>query len=133
MAKRSFFLYRYDGQGRVIESQVPDGGVSEYVYDAVGRLTSSNRENSISYDANGNVRSLRRLSAMGTTIANLSMSYTGGGNRLASVTNTGTEDKGTFSYSYDSSGNLTTDGRNRLQIQTKALTPVSSPVWSSPS
>ena len=29
LAKRSFFLYRYDGQGRVIESQVPDGGVSE--------------------------------------------------------------------------------------------------------
>ena len=41
MAKRSFFLYRYDGQGRVIESQVPDGGVSEYVYDVRGRLVAS--------------------------------------------------------------------------------------------
>ena len=102
-----------------------------YGYDAIGRMISSNNENNISYDANGNVMSLRRISATGTTIADLSMSYSG--NRLASVTNTGTEDTGTFTYAYDSSGNLTSDGRNRLQIQNKALTPVSSPVWSSPS
>ena len=47
------------------------------------------------------------------------MSYAG--NRLQGVTNTGTEDTGTFSYSYDSSGNLTTDGRNRLEIQNNVL------------
>ena len=43
--------------------------------------------NNIRYDANGNVRSLRRLSATGTTIANLSMSYNDNdrGNRLESV------------------------------------------------
>ncbi|MCQ2181071.1 MAG: hypothetical protein MJY50_03310 [Bacteroidales bacterium] len=32
-----------------------------------------------------------------------------------------TEDTGTFTYSYDSSGNLTTDTRNRLQIQNNVL------------
>ena len=108
----------------VIESQVPDGGVSEYGYDAIGRLISSNNENNISYDANGNVRSLRRISATGEEIiADLTMSYNDNnrGNRLASVTNTGTEDTGTFTYAYDSSGNLTSDGRNRLQIQNNVL------------
>ena len=108
----------------VIESQVPDGGVSEYGYDAIGRLISSNNENNISYDANGNVRSLRRISATGEEIiADLTMSYNDNnrGNRLASVTNTGTEDTGTFTYAYDSSGNLTSDTRNSLEIQNNVL------------
>ena len=90
-----------------------------YVYDAMGRLTSSNQEDNIRYDANGNVTALRRLSATGTTIANLSMSYAG--NRLESVTNTGIEDRGTFTYAYDPSGNLTSDSRNCLEIHNNVL------------
>ena len=90
-----------------------------YVYDAAGRLTSSKLETGISYDSNGNVTALRRLSAAGATTADLTMTYAG--NRLQTVTNKGTEDKGTFSYAYDSSGNLTSDPHNRLEIQNNVL------------
>ena len=38
-----------------------------YGYDAIGRLTSSNQENDIRYDANGNVTALSRISATGAT------------------------------------------------------------------
>ena len=49
------------------------------------------------------------------------LTMTNAGNRLQTVTNKGTEDKGTFSYAYDSSGNLTSDPHNRLEIQNNVL------------
>ena len=51
--------------------------------------------------------------------SDLTMTYAG--NRLQTVTNKGTEDKGTFSYAYDSSGNLTSDPHNRLEIRNNVL------------
>ena len=46
-----------------------------------------------------------RLPAAGSATADLTMSYAG--NRLASVSNGGSEQLGTFSYEYDSNGNMT--------------------------
>ena len=43
------------------------------------------------------------------------------GNRLSSVTDSGSEEAGTHSYSYDASGNLTRDGRKRLEFSHNVL------------
>ena len=73
------------------------GLISESVTQHYG---ASARSDSYGYDANGNVRSLRRISATGEEII---------------------ADRGTFSYAYDSAGNLTSDGRNHLEIQNNVL------------
>ena len=43
------------------------------------------------------------------------------GNRLSSVTDSGSEESGTHTYAYDASGNLTRDGRKRLEFTHNVL------------
>ncbi|MET7256154.1 DUF6443 domain-containing protein [Dyadobacter fermentans] len=87
-----------------------------FTYDAANRLTGANgaggyvdTENGITYDKNGNIKTLVRS---GAAVDNLAYTYSG--NRLSSVSdgsgnNLGVK-SGASSYSYDGNGNMTADG-----------------------
>ncbi|WP_215234228.1 DUF6443 domain-containing protein [Dyadobacter linearis] len=87
-----------------------------FTYDGANRLTGStglsgylDTEKNITYDKNGNVKTLVRA---GAAVDNLTYAYTG--NRLSNVTdgsgsNLGVKN-GASSYAYDANGNMTTDG-----------------------
>src|SRR5690606_10810071 len=97
-----------------------------YDYDRMGRLLGADsfrRESSawangnefdvfnIAYDANGNLKSLRRRKENGSTIDNLSFSYTSGTNKLNILTDAAgaqaSWDASTMLYAYDQRGNVT--------------------------
>ena len=76
-----------------------------FTYDGANRLTGSSgtggyahTENGITYDRNGNIKTLNRA---GFAAENLAYAYSG--NRLSSI--------GSNSYTYDGNGNMLTDGR----------------------
>jgi RHS repeat-associated protein len=88
-----------------------------YVYDQLNRLnggnsTAGNNENSISYDAMGNIKALKRYAA-NTLIDQLTYTYAANSNQLLSVTDATTNDagqkQGTANYLYDVNGNLVAD------------------------
>ena len=98
----------------------------DYNYDSHYRLTSANyahgyyfplnntaayRVDNLSYDAAGNILSLRRRNQNGNIVDNLSYSYQGSTNRLQLVMDAAGKthgwQAGTTYYSYDASGNLT--------------------------
>ncbi|CAG5067311.1 hypothetical protein DYBT9623_00031 [Dyadobacter sp. CECT 9623] len=93
-----------------------------FSYDGASRLTGSvgvngytDTEQSITYDPNGNLKTLTRAGS-----AQDQLVYVYSGNRLTSVTdnsasNTGIK-AGLSSYAYDASGNMTTDGRRNAVI-----------------
>jgi len=96
-----------------------------FVYDGANRLKTSmglggyaDTESGITYDLNGNIKTLTRASA---AVDMLTYSYAGTGNRLGSVTDASPGNKGvksgTSSYGYDANGNMTSDG-NRGAILT---------------
>ncbi|WP_065217918.1 MULTISPECIES: RHS repeat domain-containing protein [Butyricimonas] len=115
-----------------------------FVYDGVNRLTGtvqkqksgmtwsaltgSYLEKGITYDRNGNIKTLQRT-ANGTTVDNLVYSYTG--NQLTGLTeNVRTSPTGDVysprsaaagSYSYDSNGNMTNDSRRALNLSYNVL------------
>ncbi|MCE6987851.1 DUF6443 domain-containing protein [Dyadobacter sp. CY323] len=94
-----------------------------FLYDGANRLLTSaglnnykETESGISYDKNGNIRSMLRN---GIAVDNLTYAYIG--NQLSAVTdasgnNTGVK-SGINSYSYDANGNVTSDG-NRGAVLT---------------
>lgn len=104
----------YDGLGYPVQEQSLDANTSHgtlvrpIVYDDMRRD-----------DANGNMAALKRLPAAGSTTADLTMSYAG--NRLVSVSNFGSEQPGTFSYEYESYGNMTKDSRKSLEFSHNVL------------
>jgi len=94
-----------------------------YTYDPLNRLTNSDywttvngilsntsayEEKSLSYDKNGNIRTLVRTNQSGGIQDNLIYTYEG--NRLKNL-NTGS------TFAYDRNGNLTTDGLRGLSIE----------------
>lgn len=100
------------------------GGLKNYAYeyDKAGSLTSATSSNfryeekGITYDANGNIKTLQRTWDGTAPVDNLIYSYTNNNssNQLASINdqtgnNTGYKG-GSHSYEYDANGNLTKDG-----------------------
>jgi RHS repeat-associated protein len=97
-----------------------------FTYDKANRLlaavkpvtatyTYADTESGITYDRNGNIKTLVRA---GAVVDNLSYSYAG--NRLtavsdASASNTGVK-SGASSYSYDNNGNITSDGNRSATL-----------------
>lgn len=94
-----------------------------FCYDRLGRLIDTKQyfdgvhaddfaEKGLSYDRNGNLQHMTRMSA-GNVINELSYHYTG--NKLASLTD---ESKNIqpYTYSYDLNGNMTEDGSNSLNL-----------------
>ena len=69
------------------------------------------------YDRNGNITALKRYSDTGL---DNDLSFTLTGNRMTGLSDAGTPG-GSFTYSYDAMGNLTTDGRKGLQISYNIL------------
>ncbi|CAG5068871.1 hypothetical protein DYBT9623_01603 [Dyadobacter sp. CECT 9623] len=103
------------------DKTLPAKGLS-FTYDGASRLTAStgingytDTEQSITYDPNGNLKTLTRAGS-----AQDQLVYAYSGNRLTSVTdnsasNTGIK-AGLSSYAYDANGNMTTDGGRNATI-----------------
>lgn len=92
----------------------------KYTYDALNRLTEADGGfgydvNSISYDKNGNLKTLKRYEGTSTLIDNLSYNYLTGSNKLNSVGDASNNSKGfrnwntSTDYAYDANGNMTKD------------------------
>jgi len=99
-----------------------------YTYDAMNRLLAATykentiawtastafHENGLSYDLNGNIKTLNRKGAAGTTIDQVT--YTYAGNQLVNVSDAADVSKGfadivnATDYTYDTEGSLITDG-----------------------
>ena len=96
---------QYDKQGRLISSSRYSGSSAS--------AQNSYTERGISYDHNGNIKTLQRYAS--SLQDNYTYNYTG--NKITSITgtNNGTAIASAI-YSYDSNGNATTDGLKNLQI-----------------
>lgn len=98
--------FTYDNANRLLSAVKPSAASYSYV----------DTENGISYDKNGNIKTLVRA---GVSVDNLTYSYSG--NRLSNVddvsgNNTGVKN-GSSGYSYDPNGNMLNDG-NRGSVLT---------------
>lgn len=90
-----------------------------FTYDGLNRLKGSaglgsyaETESGITYDKNGNILTLLRA---GSVVDNLAYTYSGEGNRVTSITdnsgnNSGFKSGAAQAYTYDSNGNMKTDG-----------------------
>jgi RHS repeat-associated protein len=104
------------GQLMSVSGQI--GGTTEsasYTYDLLGRLVTSNQTSNgasaqrrFVYDRWGNRTEVWDATSGGTQTQSVTLEQSGGAptNRITSVTNSGS----TVSYSYDSAGNVTSDG-----------------------
>ncbi|MCQ2118745.1 MAG: DUF6443 domain-containing protein, partial [Bacteroidales bacterium] len=104
-------------------------------YDRCGRLTAADRltgtsssslsatdafsEKGIAYDRNGNVTALTRYGQSATSPED-ALSYTYSGDRIASISNSGSLGGG-GSYTYDADGNVTHDGLSGLDMEYNAI------------
>ena len=110
---------RYNGNISEWFTQYGTGTQNTYgfTYDTMGRITSSDRylgtgttaesaytERGITYDRNGNILTLQRYAS--SLQDNYTYSYEG--NKISSISSS--------SYTHDSNGNMTTDGKRNLQI-----------------
>ena len=93
------YAFAYDSFARLTDTRH---------YEA-GALTDRFAEKGLTYDANGNLRTLMRT-GNGLTLNDLEYSYTG--NRIASIADAGA----VYDYGYDANGNMTHDGANDLDI-----------------
>ncbi|MBQ6302262.1 MAG: hypothetical protein IJK75_07740 [Bacteroidales bacterium] len=96
------YAYHYDGKKRLL-------GADRYIgSSSSGSLTLT--EGSMVYDRNGNITALKRY---GDTGLDNDLSFTLTGNRMTGLSDAGTPG-GSFTYSYDAMGNMTSDGRQGL-------------------
>lgn len=103
-----------------------NGYYNSITYDGSNRLTglSSNsvQESGMTYDKNGNLKTLNRS---GAVTDQLTYSYAGTGNQLYSITD-GSEDNsgvrvGTHTFEYDQNGNMKSDGSKNADITYNVL------------
>ena len=98
------YAFAYDSFARLTDTRH---------YEA-GALTDRFAEKGLTYDANGNLRTLMRT-GNGLTLNDFEYSYTG--NRIASIADAGA----VYDYGYDANGNMTHDGANDLDITYNCL------------
>jgi YD repeat-containing protein len=102
------YKFNYDFAGRLTDSdhtlRLSNGTVREGLFS----------ENDIYYDENGNAYYLQRYSD-GDLAEDYIFWYAG--NKPVSVRNTGTDNPGTYTYDYDSNGNMIIDGRKSLKLE----------------
>ena len=99
-----------------------------FTYDTQGRLTSSDRYNAtatsatylyterdISYDRNGNILTLKRISnSIPNPLHNFNYSYDG--DKLTSLSGTQSGTQFSSQYAYDGNGNMTLDGNQAIRL-----------------
>ena len=99
-----------------------------FTYDTQGRLTSSDRyngtatsatylytERDISYDRNGNILTLKRISnSIPNPLHNFNYSYDG--DKLTSLSGTQSGTQFSSQYAYDGNGNMTLDGNQAIRL-----------------
>ena len=99
-----------------------------FTYDAQGRLTNSNRydgtsttvsqlytERDISYDRNGNILTLKRISnSIPSPLHNFT--YTYDGDKLTALSGSQSGTSFTSAYLYDGNGNMTLDGNQTVRL-----------------
>ena len=99
-----------------------------FTYDAQGRLTNSNRydgtsttvsqlytERDISYDRNGNILALKRISnSIPSPLHNFTYSYDG--DKLTALSGSQNGTAFTSAYLYDGNGNMTLDGNQTVRL-----------------
>lgn len=117
------YSFKYDKLGRLKETIQKRKNDSYWV-----DYTKHYLEKTISYDRNGNIRTLQRT-ASGQLVDNLVYSYTG--NLLSSLTENihtslagdvyHSENSATSSFMYDKNGNMITDSRNTLNFTYNVL------------
>jgi hypothetical protein len=137
------FTGRYDGTISAMSwrSYTQSGKETyNYLYDGLSRLKSAEyytgsdntasgafKESGITYDLNGNIKTLSRTSVNGTVVDNLTYTYSASkGNQLDRVDDAGTARFGQYDfydgakqageYVYDANGNLTADRNKRITI-----------------
>ena len=145
---------RYTDPSRSTTTGKYDGSISEWTwsretgstaqtygfsYDGLGRLTGAKRytgssttstnaftEQGLVYDRNGNITALRRYGASASA-AEDDFAFNVTGNRISSLTNTGTSGSGVTytSYTYDANGNTTHDGRTGQDLAWNELNLIS--------
>ncbi|MBQ6286592.1 MAG: hypothetical protein IJK73_02920 [Bacteroidales bacterium] len=110
-----------------------------FTYDGLGRLTGTQRytgngttatnaftEQGLEYDRNGNITKMKRYDSSASSPED-NFVFTLSGNRISSLTNSGTNGSGATytSYTYDSNGNTTHDGRTGQDISWNMLNLIS--------
>ncbi len=118
----STYGFTYDTQGRLTSSDRYNGAAT------AGRLTSSDRyngaataatqlytERNISYDRNGNILTLKRISnSIPNPLHNFTYSYDG--DKLSFLTRWEGDVAMNTPYSYDGNGNMTFDGEQKMKL-----------------
>lgn len=104
------YLYTYDPMGQLGSASYKEKNGSNWI-NSTGKFNVSG----LSYDLNGNLKSLRRNDSGGAALHTLSYTYNlpDNGNAVSQVTLNGTL-SGT--YAYNANGNMTVDGRRGVTI-----------------
>ncbi|TDE18533.1 DUF6443 domain-containing protein [Dyadobacter psychrotolerans] len=99
--------FTYDKANRLLSAVKPAGATYTYV----------DTESGITYDKNGNIKTLSRA---GAAVDNLTYNYGTIDNRLGSITDASASNSGvkigTSSYLYDANGNMTSDGNRNATL-----------------
>jgi len=139
---RTATVGKYDGSVSEWTWSRGSGGTAQtyaFSYDALGRLTDTRRytgssatatdaftEKGIAYDRNGNITAIERYGSSATSPED-NLTFTLSGNRISSLTNSGTNGNGlTYTpFSYDANGNTTHDGRTGQDLTWNSLNLIS--------
>lgn len=111
--KKRAYRFNYDPMNRLI-------GATHSLFKTTWLPSNAFHESGITYDLNGNIKTLTRTGRQGITIDRLDYSYGENDNRLTRVTDSGTIEGFTEGanlnddYAYDSNGNLTIDRNKKI-------------------
>ncbi len=112
------YAFSYDGLGRLTETKRYTGSSTT--------ATNAFTEKGLAYDRNGNITALTRYGTSASS-AEDNLAFTLTGNRISSLTNSGTNGSGVTytAFAYDANGNTTHDGRTGQDLSWNMLNLIS--------